>query len=195
MFDVVCESIHSGHIQKYAVVQSNVPISFETLITLWQQDYDFRSFFLTILMDCPYKSYRFETPPVTQATCQNAFEFVLVDAPGLAPRPDARPFTRYFSTDERNDGIVSFENLGGDAQLIVPCPQAPESVYNHLANFVRGAPEAQKHSFLRRVGEAVQRRISDQPLWLNTAGGGVSWLHVRLDNRPKYYRFQPYKQY
>ncbi|MGI9175867.1 MAG: DUF6940 family protein [Rhodothermales bacterium] len=24
-------------------------------------------------------------------------------------------------------------------------------------------------------------------MWLSTAGGGVSWLHVRLDSRPKYY--------
>lgn len=31
------------------------------------------------------------------------------------------------------------------------------------------------------------------PFWLSTAGMGVSWLHVRLDERPKYYRFQEYR--
>jgi len=28
----------------------------------------------------------------------------------------------------------------------------------------------------------------------STAGAGVSWLHVRLDDRPKYYGFKPYKK-
>ena len=32
----------------------------------------------------------------------------------------------------------------------------------------------------------------DMPLWVSTAGLGVSWLHVRLDARPKYYRHDAY---
>jgi hypothetical protein len=34
--------------------------------------------------------------------------------------------------------------------------------------------------------------ISSQPL--STAGAGVSWLHVRLDDHPKYYSYEPYQQ-
>ncbi len=37
------------------------------------------------------------------------------------------------------------------------------------------------------------KRVSRKPVWLNTAGGGVAWLHVRLDDRPKYYGYQNYK--
>jgi hypothetical protein len=47
----------------------------------------------------------------------------------------------------------------------------------------------------RNVGETMQQRITDRPVWLNTAGGGVSWLHVRLDSWPKYYRFRPYTEF
>ncbi len=36
-------------------------------------------------------------------------------------------------------------------------------------------------------GEAEPER------WLNTEGGGVAWLHVRIDQRPKYYHYAPYK--
>jgi len=39
----------------------------------------------------------------------------------------------------------------------------------------------------------MQKQISDRPTWLSTAGLGVYWLHLRLDSRPKYYRYQPYK--
>ena len=34
----------------------------------------------------------------------------------------------------------------------------------------------------------MQQRVSASPLWLSTAGMGVSWLHLRLDSRPKNYR-------
>ena len=44
------------------------------------------------------------------------------------------------------------------------------------------------------VGGAVQRRLGTKPVWLSTAGAGVSWLHVRLDDRPKYYGYAPYRQ-
>lgn len=29
---------------------------------------------------------------------------------------------------------------------------------------------------------------------LSTAGAGVRWLHVRVDDRPKYYHYRPYPQ-
>ena len=41
----------------------------------------------------------------------------------------------------------------------------------------------------------MARRVGARPVWLSTAGAGVSWLHVRLDDRPKYYGCGPYRQY
>jgi len=40
--------------------------------------------------------------------------------------------------------------------------------------------------------QGLEDRLADTPLWLSTAGLGVSWLHVRLDTRPKYYRHRVY---
>jgi hypothetical protein len=86
-------------------------------------------------------------------------------------------------------------NLGGDAILIVPCPVAEPSAYGHLAAFVRLAPERQRQALWQSVGEAMARRVGARPVWLSTAGAGVSWLHVRLDDRPKYYGYGPYRQH
>lgn len=44
------------------------------------------------------------------------------------------------------------------------------------------------------VEHAMQARIGQAPVWLNTAGGGVPWLHLRIDSRPKYYTFEPYRK-
>lgn len=39
----------------------------------------------------------------------------------------------------------------------------------------------------------MSQRLGLKPVWLNTAGGGVPWLHIRLDDQPKYYRYQAYR--
>jgi hypothetical protein len=77
----------------------------------------------------------------------------------------------------------------------VPCPLGNDSAYGHLAAFVRLAPEDQRHALWQSVGNAMVLRLGTRPVWLSTAGAGVSWLHVRLDDRPKYYGFGSYKQW
>jgi hypothetical protein len=63
-----------------------------------------------------------------------------------------------------------------------------------MAAFIRDAPEAQKHELWQAVGAAMAARLDARPVWLSTAGMGVSWLHIRLDSRPKYYGFAPYRE-
>ena len=98
------------------------------------------------------------------------------------------------NTSERGKAeVVTFANLGRDAILVVPCPVAEFSAYGHLAAFVRFAPEQQRHALWKSVGAAMAGRVGAKPVWLSTAGAGVSWLHVRLDDRPKYYGFGSYR--
>ncbi len=39
----------------------------------------------------------------------------------------------------------------------------------------------------------VVEEIEPDGAKVSTNGLGVAWLHVRLDTRPKYYTFQPYR--
>ena len=57
------------------------------------------------------------------------------------------------------------------------------------------------------VGDRKRRRVQQQqdqssqsdnnknndPIWFSTSGSGVAWLHFRLDSRPKYYTYKPFK--
>src|SRR5439155_23730819 len=158
----------------------------------WQTDSEFRSFFVGVLAGSPFSAFRWETPPITTASANRPFEFVLVDSPGLARTPDADAFGEHFR-GEVEGGVVEFPNLGKDAIMIVPCPLGPPSAYGHLGAFMREAPEAQQHALWKLVGAAMQRRLGAKQVWLSTAGAGVSWLHVRLDDRPKYYEYAPYR--
>lgn len=176
---------------RFAVDRDGRPATVAEVLRGWRSDADFRSLFNALLAEAPYTAFRWETPPLTAASVSRPFEFVLLDSPGLdrPPAPDA--FAEHFRRG--TEGVVVFPNLGGDATLVVPCPVVGASAYGHLAAFVRLAPEAQRQALWRSVGASLARRLGVEPVWLSTAGAGVSWLHVRLDDRPKYYGFGPYR--
>jgi len=170
-----------------------------------------------ILKNAPYEAFRFETPGVSPNTLSlMSFEFVLVEDSYLASfgsTPDKDAFAEFLTSPSCNDGSKSagcvFTNLGGDATLVAPRDWSPESSpslysssYGHLANFVRGAPEEQVLKMWQTVGNVLKEKYldhklssseADTPKWFSTAGGGVAWFHFRLDSRPKYYHYVPYK--
>lgn len=178
---------------RYAMTTESGPWSIRQALQALAEDAAFRTVLDTQLATCPLASYRFETPGVTQTTADRPFEFVLVDSPGLIREPDPFAFVTHFAL-KPGEPVVCFDNVGRDARLIVPTPLVESANYPHLAAFTRGVPVEQRQALWRRVGEEMLQRLSDRPVWLNTAGMGVAWLHIRLDDRPKYYAHGPYRR-
>jgi hypothetical protein len=168
------------------------PLSYANVLDLWQNDASFRNHFIQTLAKAPFPAFRWETPAVTIGSINQPFEFVLLDSPDLATRPDPCAFSEHFPAAQAG-GVVEFANLGGDAVLVVPCPDDPPLDYAHLAAFLRHAPVVQQHALWQAVAAAMQRRLGSRPVWLSAAGGGVAWLHLRLDDRPKYYAYAAYR--
>ncbi len=185
------EKLADGRGQRFALDLDSRPATFANVFLGWQSDPEFRTQFNAILAAAPYSAFRWELPAITASCAQSPFEFVLLDSPSLVRNPDPEAFAEHFAGAESS--VVVFENLGGDATMIVPRPVAEASAYGHLAEFVRFAPEHQQQSLWRTVGEEVSKRVGTNPLWLSTAGAGVSWLHVRIDDRPKYFGHGPYR--
>ncbi|WP_428305471.1 DUF6940 family protein [Lacipirellula sp.] len=183
-------SVASG--MRIELDRNSRPANFREVINAWQTDESFRDMFGSLLASSPFTAFRWETPGVNQSTLDRPFEFVLLDDPRLARQPDVNAFAKHFPN--ANEGIATFANLRGDALLVVPTPLTEQSAYGHLAAFVRQAPEQQRHALWRAVGMEMSQRLSAEPVWLSTAGAGVSWLHVRLDDVPKYYGHRPYRQ-
>lgn len=175
---------------RFGIDLDSRPATFADVMHGWQTDAAFRTLFSRLLADAPFEAFRWETPAVTTATLSKPFESVILDSPGLARRPEPDAFAEHFN--DAGGEIAVFANLSKDAILIVPHPIAETSAYGHVAAFARFGPESQRQSLWRAVGATLQRRVGDRPVWLSTAGAGVSWLHVRLDDRPKYYGFKPY---
>lgn len=81
-----------------------------------------------------------------------------------------------------------------DATLVVPTPQSDLSNYTHLGRFIRNAPINQIDAFWKNTGITVSTELKEKKVWLNTEGTGVYWLHGRIDSRPKYYKYKPYRE-
>lgn len=177
--------------RRYRPRRGEAALTWTDVLGLWRNDETFRSSFIDLLRASPFACYRFETPAVNVQQSGRTFEFVLVDSPEIDMPPDCTDFQNQF--DSRPDDVLVFDNLGGDATMIAPRPRPGVSGYAHIADFVAHAPMEQQSRLWQTVGDTLQPMLGDAPLWLSTAGGGVPWLHVRIDSRPKYYVFDEYR--
>jgi len=177
---------------RFVVTFNSYSATFADVFGAWQIDAEFRTLFNSLLADVPFTAFRWELPAVTNDRLAQPFECVVLDSPGLDRLPDITAFSEYFKNSAED--VVSFTNLGRDATLVVPRPIALPNAYGHLASFVRLAPESQRDQIWRTGGETMAERMGAKPVWLSTAGAGVPWLHVRFDDRPKYYSYQAYRQ-
>lgn len=177
----------------------------------------FRDGLVRVLKQCPHKAVYFECNPVRADRVKNTpFLMTLLNSPSLAKikTADPQPFSKQLlkasghsasahSASGRNRFAAAFPNLSGDAVLIVPTGATtllPQTInldaYAHLVAFVRRGGAAEVDAFWKAVFQQMTQRLRQNPqtwIWLSTSGDGVSWLHMRCDTTPKYYRFKPFK--
>jgi hypothetical protein len=190
MWRVEKQSLAPG-VMTAAVLAGDTRVTFAQVISLWREDETFAAEWAAQLAAIPFAGYCFETPPLTRSILDRPFECVFVESPALLRlEADAQPFQEHFRNSRAT--AAAFPSLGKDALLVAPCPVSDSTCYTHLACFVRSATKKETYQLWRTVALALDGRLVDTPLWLSTAGLGVSWLHVRLDTRPKYYRHRVY---
>lgn len=191
MWQIRTKAFSSNNGICYQILREKVPLSFREVFKAWQDDPEFARFYCQLLAGSKYEAYFWEHPPLTQNDLDRPYEFILIDAPRLA-QVKAQPYI-FAEHYEASKTVVSFPNLGHNAQLVVPSPVPERGLYPSLAAFIKRADQQQLLRFWQSVAYALGERLGTKPCWLSTAGMGVYWLHVRLDDRPKYYRHKAYK--
>ena len=175
------------------------PLSWRDVLDLWANDDAFCATFSATLAETAMTAVFWETPPLDESTLDLAFECVLTASPALAgQRQDPRPFAAHITgngDDQAASAVVVFANIGGDATLVAPRAVTPGVDHAHLAAFLRSAGAAQTRQLWRSVAEAAGIWLTTgRTAWVSTSGLGVTWLHVRIDPRPKYYVHAPYRR-
>ncbi|MDZ7720971.1 MAG: hypothetical protein U5K72_19280 [Balneolaceae bacterium] len=177
---------------KFGIHEDGSPISNRYFLELLRDSQPFREFYNGFLADSDYEAFFWENKPITNNNLGDDYECNILNSDFLAGRsPDAQTFKQYF---KRGQLVVTFPNLGNDAELIVPCPQKKNDCYTHIGTFVRNADDDQIDEFWRITGRETLKAIGSKPKWLSTSGLGVFWLHVRIDTIPKYYQTKEYKK-
>ena len=169
------------------------PMTFLQVFNAWQKNKDFVLWYNQLIAgNGLFEAIYWEHPPICNLNINNVYEMTFSDARSLRNvYADRDAFAEHFKADKT---VVDFDNLRGDAHLVVPCPNSLVKDYTHLCAFTSRATEIEVISFWKRVGECCcNYMMGDEKRWLSTAGNGVYWLHVRLDTRPKYYKSRKYR--
>ena len=181
------------------------PLTWREVIDLWRTSTDFRDVFIEALNEewcygC--EDYYWECAPVVTDSLDNKLELVVKDKGwsdrngGGRGRDGPETFKAHFAVArEKGKEIAVFNNLGGDAVLVAPVQGAQGSDAGEtLGSFANYAPTKLKHDLFVSLGNEIHKRVSSKPIWVSTNGDGVAWLQVRLDSKPKYYTYSPYKK-
>ena len=144
------------------------------------------------ITEAPFEGLFWECRGIASSS-EDPFEFALIDSPRVAAlRANPGPFQAALS-GAKPESARAFDNLGGKSRLVSPALGDDLTDGAHLVRFLRHGPSAQVHALWRCVADEALRWMQTRTLWLSTSGLGVSWLHVRLDPRPKYYAHAPYR--
>ena len=176
------------------ISEGDRPVTVQSVLDALQTEPRVGSWFAACLAALPWRAFYWECPALTAATLSDPFECVALEAPsliGLTAEPDA--FRAHLDAAPPGSLVAVFPNIGGDAILVAPTEGEDRRGYPHLAAFLRAAPQAQIAAFFSALALQGLRLCQEAPAWLSTAGDGVAWVHGRVDRRPKYYRYAPYR--
>lgn len=113
--------------QKFKVLEDSTPISNQRFLQLLIEEQAFRSFYNKYLSDLEYNAFFWENSPMTNSKMTMEYECNVINSDYLAGvTPDSQTFRPHFKSDKQ---VVTFQNLGGDAQLIAPCPRQSNAIY------------------------------------------------------------------
>ncbi|EKX46959.1 hypothetical protein GUITHDRAFT_107309 [Guillardia theta CCMP2712] len=133
----------------------------------------------------PFKSYFWETVPFSGKTAGTVeFQFVCLDAPSLEGSPA---------------DCTSFGSANVDGKEV-----DRYASHAQISTFLRDVDNSSKLKLFQELGRTLQENVLDQAgnfsmlgptssVWVNTEGSGVPWLHLRIDTRPKYYHYAPFR--
>ncbi len=177
-------------------------ITYITFFSLIKNDIPFLNLFVKYFkyISTKTKEYYLEFKPVKFSDIDNIeFEFCVIETSGFDIIGNPNIFEQYGVNQDSND-IKVFTNLSNTSVLISPAYNRlyPTRTYVHIGNFMRSNNDIQKNNLIKSSFSIYFLQLSQNPnnvLWLSTHGKNVAWLHVRIDQQPKYISYDNYINY
>jgi hypothetical protein len=185
-------SIHSSKNNvRFSICDHSGTFSNLDFLNILKKSDSFCDWYTRFLLNIGFDAFFWENRPIITSSLSLPYECSVVRSNYLSGKsPDRHSFSNYFDKDRE---VVSFNNLGNDARLVVPVPKSKNDKFTHIGCFLREAERHQIRTFWNTVADETLKRINGNPVWLSTSGLGVFWLHARIDSYPKYYQTEEYK--
>ena len=176
----------------YGFFENNIPISFGDAMKLLNMNKSFRSLVAEAFKRVPFKHYMFGFTKInSEADKRNPFKIFFKNSPEFKNiTADPEPFLQYFQDSKKK--WTKFLNIGRDTLLLVPCPpkaQPNYEYYKSIGDYVENHSSKDFEEVLKNIGYIASRLKA--PMYINTHGFGVHWLHIRIDTKPKYCTWFP----
>ncbi len=170
------------------VDRQGAPFGWEQLALALAEDGDFCGLWNRTWAALPF-DFEWKPVPIHPYTAKT-HPFFAIAFPARFRPADPHDFQRYLQALKPEELTATFDNFSGDAQLLVPKDTGD---YGHIAAFCRQAQPKMWQDVWQQVGVICMAAIAHEtPLWCNTHGHGVPWLHIRFDSRLKYAAFPPH---
>lgn len=171
----------------FKIKDEDIYLTFNQVFNLWKTNPIFIQFYVYNLRNMGLDAFYWEHPALKTIFLEKEYECVVQRSSSLETKEiNENAFSDYIYENEQ---VVDFMNLGKNARLVVPTKQSEKAIYNHLGKFIKHATDEQIIAVFQHVGQKVKEEIeSKETIWLNTAGLGIIWLHIRMDTKPKYYK-------
>lgn len=164
--------------KKYIIYTSNV--MGKDIGNLMRQNLKFKKELISILRNCKFNAYYFQCDKLN---FNKMFTFTLIDAPELVNiQCDYKTFDKQLKNTCK---VCVFPNLSKNAILIAPNYKIGKNTgvdYRSVAHYFKTS----RIPALMKLVEAIGDNIYEG-CYLSTSGLGVHYLHVRIENTPKYY--------
>lgn len=182
----------------YRIKSNDNFLSWDYFFQLINTNNDIIQKMILILKSCPFESYFLEFHPVSfNILSETIFEFVIVKTTSFLNKTDIITFGKS-NLNTNSNNIYTFYNLSKTSILISPCYNYNYdiNIYNNICTFMRSNNFEQQNKLLITIFSLylnILYQNRNKLYWLSTHGKGVGWLHVRIDDCPKYISWSPYK--
>ena len=105
-------------------------------------------------------------------------EYIIRRSSSLATIPDIRPYKKYIENANKNSLSTHFYNLSKDTILVIPIKP-----YANIYQFAIHSSNVEWLALFRKILKNLKKGQ-----FISTHGHGVNYLHVRIENYPKYYK-------
>lgn len=188
-YNIINYKIHNFSVMYF--YNNNIYITWSDVLNYWKtKNKHFNSLIRSGLLSIPYK-FMLKFIPLTYYSLDKPFIIIAIYSDELPINQNYTQYEKYFKFNDIKY-TVDFWNLDNKTYLLCPYPKCYKN-FATIRDFLLNSSNTQLLEFWKKTSLLAYYFLSlDKPIYINTHGKGVSYLHLRFDKIYKHNYNLPY---